>query len=245
MKHRGKWIGGLVLGLATLTAASGALRAEEEGDGKRVEKRRIVMVDADGKSKVFEGDGLMAKRGFLGVGLTDLSPELRKHFGAPEGAGVMVSQVEDDSPAEKAGIRVGDILTEIDGDQVDSSFDIGARIRKLKDGEQAAIQIVRDGRSQKLTATIAERERPAINMGPLFIKDKEGDNLILRLEKDKVLGPDFHKRLEWTEDEDGAGDGHRVMLRRISSPREAELEKQLKELEKRIAELEKALAKKN
>jgi len=245
MKLNGKWMGGLVFGLAALTAASGALRAEE-GDGgpQRIEKRRIVFVDENGKEKVIEGGGPMAKRGFLGVGLTELSPELRKHFGAPEKAGVMVSQVEDGSPAEKAGLKVGDILVAVDGDQVDSSFDVGSRIRNLKDGEQAGLEIVRDGRSQKLTATIAERERPAIDMGPFLFKEKDGNDVLLRMGKDKLLGPEFHKKLEALGDGED-GDGHRMIIRRLGSPREAELEKQLKELEKRIAELEKALAKKN
>lgn len=245
MKQHTKWIGSLVLGVATLTLAAGALRAEE-GDGgpQRIEKRRIVMIDENGKEKVIESGGPMAKRGFLGVGLTDLSPELRKHFGAPERAGVMVSQITDGSPAEKAGMKVGDILVAIDGDQVDSSFEVGARIRTLKDGEQTGIEIVRDGRSQKLTVTIAERERPSIDMGPLFFKEKDGDNVILRLEKDKLLGPVELKKLEALQGLEGS-DGHRVMIQRFASPREAELEKQLKELEKRIAELEKALAKKN
>jgi hypothetical protein len=245
MKRHGKWIGGLVFGVAALTLTSGALRAGEEG-GQKIEKRRIVMIDEDGKEKVIEGDGPMAKRGFLGVGLTELTPELRKHFGAPEGAGVMISQVEDGSPAEKAGLRVGDILTAIDGEQVKSSYDIGARVRKLKEGEQAGIEIVRDGRSQKVTATIAERERPAIDMGPFFFKDKDGDNMVLHLGKDKLMGPGmFDKKLEWKDEDGKEGDGHRVIVRRLGSPREAELEKQLKDLEKRIAELEKALAKKN
>ena len=46
----------------------------------------------------------------LGVGLTDLTPELREHFGVGGDAGVMISRVVEDSPAAKAGLRVGDII---------------------------------------------------------------------------------------------------------------------------------------
>jgi C-terminal processing protease CtpA/Prc len=221
------------------------VRAEDgEGDKHKIEKRRVVVINEDGKERVIEGDAMSAKRGFLGVGLTDLSPELRKHFGAPDDAGVMVAHIEDGSPADKAGLRIGDIVTSVDGDMVDSSFELSARIRKLTDGQQAGFEIYRDGRSQKLTAVIVERERPAIDMGPLFFKSKEGDNMVFRIEKDKMLhGKADGKKLTWTED--GDGEGHKVFLRRMGSPREAELEKQLQQLEKRIAELEKALAKKN
>lgn len=247
MERSGKKILSLALGLLALNLTAGALRAEEgDGEKPKIEKRRVVVVNEDGKQRVIEGDAWSAKRGFLGVGLTDLSPELRKHFGAPEDAGVMVSHVEEGSPAEKAGIRIGDILTSIDGAAVDSSFEFSARVRKLTEGQQAGFEIYRDGRSQKLTAVIVERERPAIDMAPLFFKEKDGDHMVLRFGKDKLLGGkgDHGKVEAWSDGEDG-GEGHRVFMRRLGSPREAELEKQLRDLEKRIAELEKALAKKN
>jgi membrane-associated protease RseP (regulator of RpoE activity) len=245
MERSGKKILSLALGVLALSLTAGAVRAEEgDGDKPKIEKRRVVVINEDGKQRVIEGDAMSAKRGFLGVGLTDLSPELRKHFGAPEDAGVMVSHVEDGSPAEKAGIRVGDIVTSVDGDVVDSSFEVSSRIRKLTDGQQAAFEVYRDGRSQKLTAVMAERERPAIDMGPLFFKEMDGDHMFFRMDKDKLLhGKGDGKKLMWTESEDG--DGPHVFTRKVGSPREAALEKQLRDLEKRIAELEKALAKKN
>lgn len=246
MEWNGKKILSLALGLLALGATAGAARAEEEdGEKPRIEKRRVVVINEDGKQRVIEGDAMSAKRGFLGVGLTDLSAELRKHFGAPDDAGVMVSHVEDGSPADKAGIRVGDIVTSIDGEAVDSSFELSSRVRKLTEGQQAGFEVYRDGRSQKVTALIVERERPAIDMGPLFFKAKDGDNMVLRIEKDKLMQGALGegKAMAWSED--GDGEGHRVIMRRMSSAREAELEKQLQRLEKRIAELEKALAKRN
>src|SRR5215218_9304074 len=91
----------LALGLAVLTGATGIARAGE-GEEKKVEKRRIVVVDKDGKRQVFEGDGPMMRRGYLGVSLTELTPELRTYFGAPDDAGAMVGKVEAGSPADKA-----------------------------------------------------------------------------------------------------------------------------------------------
>jgi membrane-associated protease RseP (regulator of RpoE activity) len=210
----------LAFGLAALTAAAAA-RAET-GDEKRVEKRKVVMIDKDGKQHVWEGDGPLMKRGYLGVGLTELSPELRTHFGAPEDAGVMVSKVEPGSPAEKAGIKVGDILTSVDGKDVDSSWDVMAKVRPLDDGQQVPLEIWRDGKVQNLSVTIAERERPELDMGPLMWKSGDGEPLILRLPKGEEL---------------------KGMEKIPVSPREMELEKKLKALEKRLDELEKQLAK--
>jgi PDZ domain len=213
---------GLALGLAALTGATAA-RAET-GDEKKVEKRKIFVVDKDGKQQVFEGDGLLMKRGFLGVRLSELTPELRTHFGAPEDAGAMVSKVEPGSPAEKAGIKVGDILTSVDGKDVKSSWDVMAKVRRLDDGQQVPIEVWRDGKVQNLTATIVERERPELDMGPFLWKEGGGEPLMFRVPKGEALKELEHWKIP-------------------ASPREIELEKKLKELEKRIDELEKQLGK--
>jgi membrane-associated protease RseP (regulator of RpoE activity) len=225
-----------------LVAATGAVRADigDGGDGKeqqqkRVVKREIVIVDKDGKQRVIEGAGPMMRRGYLGVGLMDLTPELRQHFGVPEDSGVMVSKVEPGSPADKAGIRVGDILTRIDGNALKSSWSLMDKVRQLDDGQQIPVEIWRNGKAQNLTATVVEKERPELDMGPMFFKEKDGDHPMLR------MNPDEWKRMaEKIKAESMAGpEGPHIRL--MTSPREAELEKRLKELEQRIADLEKQL----
>lgn len=225
------------LGLAALMATAGAAHAED-GDGKepnkQVVKRRVVMVDQDGKQKVIEGAGPLMRRGYLGVGLTELTPELRTHFGVPEDSGVMVSKVEPGSPAEKAGIKVGDILTRVDGNPVKSSWDVSGKVRKLDDGQQIPLEIWRNGKAQNVTAAIVEKERPELDMGPFFFKEKDGDRLMFKTPEDWTKGM---KGLQAWKTEDGK----EVQFRRLVSPREAELEKRLKELEKRIDDLERQL----
>jgi membrane-associated protease RseP (regulator of RpoE activity) len=226
---------GLALGLGLL---AGAAHAEGDGDepGKPVVKKRVVIVDKDGKQKVYEGDGPMVRRGFLGVALADLTPELRSHFGVPEEAGVMVAKVEPGSPAEKAGIRVGDILTRIDGGAIKSSWDVTGKIRKLDDGQQIPIEVWRNGKAQNVTVAIVEKERPEIDMGPLFFKDGDGEPMVLRMNPGEWKGMEKFKA-DWVDQKDG-------QVRRVVSPREVELEKKLKALEKRIEDLEKQLKKK-
>jgi membrane-associated protease RseP (regulator of RpoE activity) len=226
---------GLALGLGLL---AGAAHAEGDGEqpGKQVMKKRVVVVDKDGKQKVYEGDGPMVRRGYLGVALVDLTPELRSHFGVPDDAGVMVAKVEPGSPAEKAGIKVGDILTRIDGGAVKSSWDVTGKIRKLDDGQQIPIEVWRGGKAQNVTAAIVEKERPEIDMGPLFFKEGNGEPMMLRLNPGEWKGLEKFKTGDWADQKDG-------QVHRVVSPREVELEKKLKALEKRIEDLEKQLKK--
>jgi membrane-associated protease RseP (regulator of RpoE activity) len=235
-----------------LLALAGSVQAAPPGRDKerdkqvRQERRRVVVVNENGKEKVIELDGFGMRRGYLGVGLTDLTPELRTHFGVPEDAGVIVSKVEPGSPAEKAGVRVGDILTAIDGKEIKSSWDIQWKIRSQEEGQSVPVEVWRNGKVQTLSATIEKRERSEIDMAPFFFKNEDGDRIMLRLDRDKLLR-------DWPERgripgarPDGLlpGEGPRVRVERLGpSAREAELEKQLKALEKRIAELEKQLQK--
>lgn len=227
---------GLALGLVAL---AGAARAEGDGDepGKPVFKKRLMVVDQDGKQKVWEGDGPMVRRGYLGVALTDLTPELRTHFGVPDEAGVMVAKVEPGSPAEKAGIKVGDILTRLDGHDIKSAWAVTGKARGLEDGQQVSFEVWRNGKAQTITVTAILKERPELDMGPLLFKEGDGKPFVFQWNPEEMKGLEKLKTMDW-------GDQKDVQVRRIASPREIELEKKLKALEKRIDDLEKQLKKK-
>ena len=229
---------GLVLGLAAWTGAASAVRADEgDGDGKKIEKRRVVIVK-DGKPEVYESGGPLMRRGYLGVGLTDLTPELHTHFNVPEDSGIMVSKMESGSPAEKTEIKMDDILTSIDGKAVKSSWDVRGKVRGYDDGQQVPVEVWRNGKAQNVSVGIVERERPELDMAPFFQKGEGG--MLLNLDHEKLLNlKDLPNLKEWT-DENGQ---HVIHLKGLASPREAELEKKLKELEKRIDELQKQLEK--
>jgi membrane-associated protease RseP (regulator of RpoE activity) len=208
-----------------LLLASATLRAQDEGPAnQRVEKRKMVIIDDDGNEKVLEGSGPSVKRGYLGVELTELTPELRSHFGAPDNAGVMVAHVQSGSPADKAGLKVGDIITGLDGKPIESSWNLRERVGKLDEGAVVPIEIRRDGRLQTLSAAVELRDRAEIDVAPLFMKRLgDEDHVYLRGPGALALpaGPGSPRR----------------------TPREAVLEKKLKELEKRLTELEARLPK--
>jgi S1-C subfamily serine protease len=83
--------------------------------------------------------------GYVGAEGIDLTPELREHFGAPREAGVMISRIAEGSPAEIAGLLVGDVVFEVDGEPMRS----GGMLRAALDGggvdNRVEVRLVRDG----------------------------------------------------------------------------------------------------
>lgn len=81
----------------------------------------------------------------MGVTVTELSPQLADFFGTKDG--VLVSAVEDDSAAAKAGVKAGDIVTSINGQKVESASDLRREMSQVDPGEEFTLTIVRDKKS--------------------------------------------------------------------------------------------------
>ena len=127
---------GAALALATGVALVPAVRAGESGsDEKRIEKRVIIR----------HGGG-----GFLGVGLADVEGDAR---------GAKVRSVESDSPAAKAGIKEGDVVVRFDSEGVRSAAQLVRLVGETPAGRSVAIEVLRGGTTQKLTATLGEGNR--------------------------------------------------------------------------------------
>ena len=111
-------------------------------------------------------DQLMAKgkvvRGWLGVGIQPMTPELAKKFGVTEGEGVLVNEVFDKDPAAAAGIKPGDIIVKIDGAVVDSPNKLSRLIGGLPPGATSQIEVVRDLQHLVLTVPLTERRDTAV-----------------------------------------------------------------------------------
>jgi len=93
----------------------------------------------------------------LGVQLVETTPELRRHLGGAEDAGVLVSKVIAGMPAEAAGVQVGDLIVSVGGDRVSSS---GELVRALgeREGESFALTVIRDGAPIDLQVSLPEVE---------------------------------------------------------------------------------------
>lgn len=89
----------------------------------------------------------------IGIGVTPLTKQLAEHFGVANG--IMVNDVRENSPADKAGLKAGDIITEVDGKGLDSDRDLIRAIAEKKDGD-VQLTIMRDGNRQTISVTPEE-----------------------------------------------------------------------------------------
>lgn len=95
-------------------------------------------------------------RGMLGVGVQELTGDLAQYFGVEEG--LLVNAVRPDSPAAKAGLKAGDVITQVDGTQVDDTAELRRRLRDT-DAPEITLGIVRDKKPLSLKATLEKPER--------------------------------------------------------------------------------------
>ena len=209
-----------IIAVAALAVAPLVVHAEE----KKVVERTIVVKDG----KVIRSDGgpagmWAARRGFLGVQMLELTPELREHFRVPKDAGVLVSRVVADSPAAKAGLRAGDIITAVEGNRVDSPSEVARAVRDRKDGESVRIDYSRDGVAGTTRAAIQQQMRKEVDLRDLDIQIPE----VGRQLTEYFNSPEWKAKLEQLQQMPDCGDMQRRMR---------DLETKVNDLQKRLKE---------
>ena len=112
-------------------------------------------------------------RSYLGVALINITEELREFFGAPEDAGVLVSQVAEDSPAAEAGFRVGDVITRVGDRDAESSRDVVRAVGRLDPEETVSVEVIRAGAPLTLDPVLGEREGSVWFSGNFQLPDME------------------------------------------------------------------------
>lgn len=98
-------------------------------------------------------------RGWLGVQIQRLTPELAESYGLETEKGALIGSVFPDSPAEKAGIQRGDIVLTFDGKPIEDPFDLSAFVAEMPAGKEVTFKILREGKKEiTITAKIGERQ---------------------------------------------------------------------------------------
>ncbi|HKF42793.1 MAG TPA: PDZ domain-containing protein [Thermoanaerobaculia bacterium] len=219
------------LPLAILLAATAlTARGDEPSEKETKHKHKSTIVVSDDGVFTDGDDGFVmrlpghGRRGYLGVRLLEMTPELRTHFGAPKDAGVLVASVEADSPAQKAGVQVGDIITKAGGETIESPRDLAHVARGMKSGETLKIDVSRDKAAKQLSVTIEERAVRGWDLGELH---DLGD---LGREISRDVNRDLRRELPRAWSFRTYPENYDRFQERLD-----ELEKRLKDLEKRSA----------
>jgi len=213
----------------------------EDGDTKV-----MVLPRGDGKApRAFfhgEGDGdhqviiraMDDDRGWLGLRMDALNGQLGEYFGVKDGAGVLVTEVVEDSPAAKAGLRAGDVIVKAGDTEVGTPDALHEAMAGTKAGDELSLQVLRKGSRQTVTATLGEMPGDAMEGRRIeIIRDGEGDDA-------RSVAPRMLRRLG----RDGApGEEREIIIERrdladddLDSVREEmeALRRELKELRKEL-----------
>ncbi|HEY9183163.1 MAG TPA: Do family serine endopeptidase [Gammaproteobacteria bacterium] len=126
------------------------------------------------------------RRGLLGVVIQDITPEIADVLGLSGNSGALVSKINENSAAEKAGIRIEDVIVTINGTRLRTSGSLKNAIGLLPPGEQVTVGLIRDGREQTVTATLGELAPPSARTAtpprveqPAFDSVFEGVDLVV------------------------------------------------------------------
>ncbi len=98
--------------------------------------------------------GSQVRKGWIGVWVVDLTPQLQEHFGAPEKTGVMIGVIREGSPAFDAGFELGDVVYQIDGEPIRSEKEFMRRVFEAGVGNRVEFTTMRDGVEVVLEALI-------------------------------------------------------------------------------------------
>jgi serine protease Do len=95
-------------------------------------------------------------RGYLGVHIQDLTPELARAFGLKDGTGVLIGDVSADTPASRAGLKKGDVILKVNGEPVGAMNQLHVQIAQFAPGTQIKLQIWRNGSTQDVSVKLDE-----------------------------------------------------------------------------------------
>jgi serine protease Do len=96
------------------------------------------------------------EHGYLGIGMNDVTPDNAHFFNLQDASGAVVSQVYPDSPASRAGLETGDVITELNGKKVQNANDLQVTVSELAPGAKLDLGILRNGKSMTVATTLAQ-----------------------------------------------------------------------------------------
>lgn len=137
------------------------------------------------------------QRARMGVGIQDVSEDLAKSFGLAKSAGVLIRSVEEEGPADKAGVKPGDVILRFNGQDVTSSADLQKVVFANKPGNKAIVQVWREKAAHEFTMTLGELDQVDQATARRELKGKQSSDEIGRfgLSLQEITSPRVLKEL--------------------------------------------------
>ena len=107
------------------------------------------------------------EHGYLGVGISDVTPENAHFFNMTRPHGTVVTQVTPGAPGDSAGLKVGDVITAINGKPIETSSDLQVRVEQTAPNTKINVQVNRNGKMMTLPVTVAALPGSAVNSGTI------------------------------------------------------------------------------
>jgi serine protease Do len=136
-------------------------------------------------------------RGWLGVVIQNVDKDLAESFGLKQVGGILISEVQKDSPASAAGLQQGDVILRLDGVELQDVSDLRNRVALLQPGSKAMVDIMRSGREKKIQISIGEQPANFSKRGPGSSGDQFLDQYGLTLQE---LTPELAKKFDYEQD---------------------------------------------
>ena len=135
-------------------------------------------------------------RGWLGIMIQDITPELAQSFDIQETKGVIVADLVADGPAEKAGLKRGDVITRLNGREVDNAHGLSRMVASMAPDTTVTLQVIRDGKNREIKATIGTMPADGAEAAPAKKESTWGLTV-------QNLTPELAQRFEWDQTEHG------------------------------------------
>lgn len=116
--------------------------------------------------KQLRNDGKVT-RGWLGVGIQDVDENLAESFGLKNALGVLITGVNESSPAEDAGIMEGDVITKVNSDKVRNSAELRNKIAMIAPGDVVKLLVIRDGKKKNIKVNLGQRPDDLNKLGAI------------------------------------------------------------------------------
>lgn len=128
---------------------------------KRLNRHNFQFAPRHGKMRHFG----YSRGGYVGVSLSSLSEQLADYFGLKNGKGVLITEVSNDSPAQKAGLKAGDVIVSIGDEKVSDYSDVKEIVAESDEGDNLTFTIIRNKRQKNIEVEVAESDGSSFSFG--------------------------------------------------------------------------------